>query len=377
MDTFTAGQWIQQRDYQSFAPSLIDRLWKVDASAILESLSKADRQLGRLDMYSEYVPDLDLFVQMHVVKEATQSSKIEDTQTEMAEAVLPEEEIAPERRDDWREVNNYIRALKDSIAALDKLPFSTRLLREAHATLMEGARGEHKTPGEYRISQNWIGGSNPSNARFVPPVHDDVPGLMSDLERFAHNRDLHLPPLLKAGIMHYQFETIHPFLDGNGRIGRLMIPLYLVSEGILKQPVLYLSDYLESHREEYYKRLTRVREKDAIGEWLHFFLDGITATAKKGVETFDNILKFQRHWEAEIQSWKPQATAGLALFRFLFTHVAVDANTVAAAAGVSNPTAYKLIERFIDCGLLKEVTGAKRGKVFVFQPYLLIFSESP
>lgn len=373
MDQFTAGQWIQQRDYQSFAPVLIDRPWKIEAAIILESLSQADRHIGRLDMFSEYVPNLDLFVQMHVVKEATQSSRIEDTQTEMAEAVLPEEEIQLERREDWREVNNYIRALREAIDALDKLPFSTRLLREAHATLLKGARGKHKTPGDYRVSQNWIGGSNPSNARFVPPVHEDVPGLMSDLEHFAHNRNLHLPPLLKAGIMHYQFETIHPFLDGNGRIGRLMMPLYLVSVGILKQPVLYLSDYLESHREEYYERLTRVREKNALGEWLQFFLDGITATAKKGVTTFDAILKFQRDTEAEIQAWKPQATSGLALFRHLFTHLYVDAQDVAAAAGVSLPTAYKLIDRFVARGLLVEVTGAQRGKLFFFKPYLELF----
>ncbi len=373
MDQFEAGQWIRQRDYKSFAPTPIDRPWNINAAPILQSLSHADRHLGRLDMFSEYVPDLNLFVRMHVVKEATQSSKIEDTRTEMEEVMLPEEEIHPERRDDWREVNNYIRALDDAISALGKLPFSTRLLREAHATLMAGVRGEHKTPGEYRVSQNWIGGSNPTNARFVPPVHEDVPELMSDLERFAHHHELHLPPLLKAGIMHYQFETIHPFLDGNGRIGRLMIPLYLVSEGILKQPVLYLSDYLEKNREEYYERLTRVREKNAIAEWLQFFLDGIAATAKKGVETFDAILQFQREWETDIQSWKPQATSGLALFRHLFTQPAVDAHAVASAASVSSPTAYKLIERFQKHGLLKEITGAKRGKIFVFDPYLKLY----
>ena len=373
MDTFESGKWLNQGDYRSFGPSRINRRWLVQEPRILESLSRADRQLGRLDMFSEYVPNLDLFVRMHVTKEATESSRIEDTQTEIEEAVLPEEEVPVERRDDWREVNNYIQALNGAIASLETLPFSNRLLRDAHATLMSGVRGEHKTPGEFRRSQNWIGGSNPGNARFVPPIHEDVPGLMGDLEMFAHNTDLHLPPLLKVAIMHYQFETVHPFLDGNGRIGRLMVPLYLVSEDILKKPVLYLSDYLERNREEYYGRLTRVREQNALGDWLIFFLDGLSQTAKQGVDTFNQILQFEKHWEAEINNWKPHGTAGLALFRHLFTRVVTDAKDVAAAATISMPTAYKLIERFVELGLLRELTGAKRGRIFRFEPYLKLF----
>lgn len=326
-------------------------------------------------MFSEYVPDLDLFVRMHVTKEATESSRIEDTQTEMEEALLPEEEIREERRDDWREVHNYINAMDAAVAALDTLPFSTRLLRDAHATLMSGVRGEHKTPGEFRRSQNWIGGSNPGNARFVPPIHENVPELMGDLELFAHNADLHLPPLFKVAIMHYQFETIHPFLDGNGRIGRLMVPLYLVSQDILKKPVLYLSDYLERNREQYYERLTRVRQENAIADWLHFFLDGLSETAERGVNTFNEILRFKARWEAEIAGWKSQSNAGHALFQYLFTHVWVNAQMVGQAAGVSQPTAYKLIGRFVEKGLLREVTGAKRDRLFLFEPYLQLYKR--
>lgn len=345
----------------------------IDNPRVLEALSKADRQLGRLDMFSEYMPNLDYFVRMHVAKEATESSRIEDTQTEMEEAVLPEEEIQEERRDDWREVNNYIRSMRTAIEKLDSRPFSTRLLREAHATLMEGVRGEHKTPGEFRRSQNWIGGSNPGNARFVPPVAEDVPELMGDLESFAHNADLHLPPLFKVALMHYQFETIHPFLDGSGRIGRLMVPLYLVSQGILKAPVLYLSDYLERNREEYYERLTRVREKHAIGDWLVFFLDGLAETAANGVNTFSEILRFKAYWEKEIAAWKPHAQSGLMLLDYLFGQVWVNAKMVAKATGVSQPTAYKLIERFVQNGLLVEMTGAKRDRIFRFDAYLKIY----
>lgn len=340
---------------------------------VQEALSRADRHLGRLDMFSEYVPNLDLFIQMHVTKEATKSSRIEDTRTEIDEAILPEEEIALERRDDWLEVNNYIRAMRHCMEALSQLPFSNRLLKDAHATLMQSVRGAEKMPGEFRSSQNWLGGSNPGNARFVPPAQENVLELMGDLEKFAHNDELHLPPLLRAGIMHYQFETIHPFLDGNGRIGRLMIPLYLISSGILKQPVLYLSDYLERNREEYYERLTRVRDHNDLSGWLHFFLDGITETAKNGVETFDQILKLKLHWEAEIASWKPRTSHGAKLFPHLFTHPWVNASQVCQVCSVSPATAYTLIDRFVSAGLLREITGAKRGKLYLFEPYLKLF----
>ena len=373
MNSFHAGHWMKRSGYRSFEPGKINRPWKIDDAIVQESLSTADRHLGRLDMFSEYVPNLDLFIQMHVAKEATKSSRIENTRTEIEEAILPQEEIAIERRDDWMEVNNYIVAMRRGMEALDRLPFSNRLLKEAHQTLMQGVRGREKMPGEFRTSQNWLGGSNPGNARFVPPIHENVPDLMGDLETFVHNADLHLPPLLKAGIMHYQFETIHPFLDGNGRIGRLMIPLHLISNKILKQPVLYLSDYLERNREEYYQRLTRVRDYHDLSGWLHFFLDGITETAQNGVATFDQILQLQKHWEKEIGSWKPRTAHGLKLFTHLFTHPWVNAAQVSEVCTVSPGTAYTLIERLVTCGLLREITGAKRGKLYLFDPYLKLF----
>jgi Fic family protein len=373
MLTYTAGTQRQRTDYRSFEPHLLNREWSFNSRRLIESLSKADRQLGRLDMFSEYVPNLDLFIQMHVVKEATQSSRIEDTKTEIEEAFLPEDEIAPERRDDWQEVSNYIIAMHQSIGDLTTLPFSTRLLCSAHKELMQGVRGERKTPGEYRRSQNWIGGSSPSNARFVPPIHDNVPEYMGDLELFAHNKELHIPPLLKIALMHYQFETIHPFLDGNGRIGRLMIPLFLISEGILKKPVLYISDFLERNRDEYYQRLTDVRTQNDIEGWLIFFLDGIAETADKGVRTFDQILQFQRQWTETIRAWKSQSKAGLLLLEALFSKPVTSAAGVAEVTQVSMPTVYKLIERFCKAELLVEITGAKRNKLFVFQPYLNLF----
>jgi len=373
MKEFKAGMLQQHNGYSSFEPSEVNRQWIIDDPVILNALSKADRALGRLDMFSEYVPDLDMFIKMHVTKEATQSSKIEDTQTEMEEALMPEEEVIPERRDDWQEVQNYISALNTSITELGNLPFSNRLLCQAHTTLMHGVRGKLKTPGEYRRSQNWIGGSNPGNARFVPPHHDGLFHLMGDLEKFAHNEQFPLPPLVKAAILHYQFETIHPFLDGNGRIGRLMIPLYLISQGVLKQPVLYLSDYLERNRAEYYSRLSIARSENDIRGWLHFFLDGISETADQGVKTFDAILKFQRQWEEQIGSWKSQSTSGLLLFKYLFTQPIISAAGAAKVASISNPTAYRLISQFTQNGLLREITGAKRGKLYLFHSYLALF----
>jgi Fic family protein len=221
MKYFKSGQYISQGYYKSFQPEFINRQLQIDDMGILQLLSQADRELGRLDMYSKYIPNIELFISMHVLKEATQSSKIEGTQTNMDEALLDKEDLPVDKRDDWEEVQNYIKAMEWAIEHLDKLPFSSRLIRETHRVLLQGVRGEKKQPGEFRISQNWIGGATINDAVFIPPVHSSVPELMSDIEKFIHNEEIHIPELLKIGLVHYQFETIHPFLDGNGRVGRL------------------------------------------------------------------------------------------------------------------------------------------------------------
>lgn len=373
MKHFQSGHIVQQAHYKSFQPSLIHRAWELDSMELIQLLGQADRELGRLDMYSDYIPNIDLFIRIHVLKEATKSSRIEGTQTNMDEALRAREDIAVEKRDDWEEVQNYVAAMNKVIARLGTLPFSARLIREAHAILMQGVRGKHKTPGEFRQSQNWIGGATINDAVFVPPVHTSVDELMADLEKFVHDDKQYFPELLKIALMHYQFETIHPFLDGNGRVGRLMITLYLVSKGILKKPVLYLSDFFERNRTHYYDNLMRVREKNDLQQWFKFFLVGIVETAKSGIATFDNILKLQKKAEGQIQTLGSRAANAQKVLDTLYHHPIIDAARVGKIAKVSPASAYKLVADLERFGMLKEITGGKRGRMYMFDAYVGLF----
>ena len=340
---------------------------------ILDLLSQADRELGRLDMYSKYIPNIDLFISMHVLKEATQSSKIEGTQTNMDEALLEKEDLPLDKRDDWDEVQNYIKAMEWAINQLKNLPFSSRLIRGTHKALLQGVRGEIKQPGAYRKSQNWIGGATINDAVFIPPVHSSVPELMSDIEKFLHNEELHIPELLKIGLVHYQFETIHPFLDGNGRVGRLIIPLYLVSKGILQKPVLYLSDFFEKNRKLYYDNLTLVREKNDIEQWYKFFLVGVIETAKNGINTFDNILQLQKQTDFDIQSLGSRASKAKKVIDFLYNRPIITADKLSEIVSISMPSSYKLISDLENLNILKEMTGGQRSRIYVFDNYIKLF----
>jgi Fic family protein len=373
MKSFQSGRYEQQAHYKSFQPSPIHRAWTVADMALLKLLGEADRELGKLDMYSGYVPNIDLFIQMHVLKEATQSSRIEGTQTNMEEALLEKKDVAPERRDDWEEVRNYVAAMNEAVAKLQKLPFSARLIRETHKTLMRGVRGRHKQPGEFRTSQNWIGGASINDASFVPPLHTSIGELIADLERFVHDEQQHFPELLKAALVHYQFETIHPFLDGNGRVGRLLITLYLVSRGLLKQPVLYLSDFFERNRQLYYDNLMRAREKNDLARWFRFFLVGVTETARSGIATFDRILRLQKRVEEQLQGLGSRTANAQKVMQHLYRHPVADAARIGKAARVSPASAYKLIADLERLGLLREITGGRRGKRYAFEPYLKLF----
>ena len=374
MKKFKAGKYINQGHYKSFQPEFINRTWRMEDMELLTLLSKADRHLGRLDMYSEYVPSVDLFISMHVIKEATQSSKIEGTQTNIKEALLEQEDLTTEKRDDWVEVQNYIKAMHKAVELLKKLPFSSRLIKETHKVLMQGVRGENKMPGEFRTSQNWIGGASINNAAFVPPVHTSIPALIADLEKFAHARAHFFPDLLRIALMHYQLETIHPFLDGNGRVGRLIITLYFVENEILKVPILYLSDYFERNRNLYYENLMLAREKQDLLMWFKFFVEGVIETAKSGIATFDNILKLRERIDEKIQTLGSRSIQGKKLINALYKRPLVDASKVAEIIDASAPTAYKLLDDFQKLGILTEFTGGKRSKRFTFDEYIDLFA---
>ncbi len=373
LETFVAGHLKQRYQYKSFEPVPVNHGWTWEDATINTLLEQANRALGELNAFSLIVPDIDLFIEMHVAKEAQTSSKIEGTRTGMDEALMSEEQIQPEKRDDWREVRNYIDAMNTAIGELKSLPLSNRLLKQTHSILMSGVRGEHKQPGEFRNSQNWIGGSNLDDAAFIPPHHENVSELMGDLEKFWHNKEIVVPHLVRVAISHYQFETIHPFLDGNGRIGRLLIPLYLISHGLLAKPSLYLSDFFERNRASYYDALMQVRASNDLIHWIRFFLNGVAQTATKGREVFRQILALRTEVEqAVLVLGKRAHTARLALNLF-YRRPIINARDVEKTLSITTPTANALIKALVELGILVEITGQQRWRSYAFGRYLSLF----
>lgn len=371
---FTAGQYVQQYQYKSFSPSKINLEWTWKDPKINTLLSEANKKLGELNAFSLYVPDIDFFISMHVIKEATTSSRIEGTRTGIDEALLSKDEIIPEKQDDWQEVQNYIKALNYSIEKLKDLPLSTRLLRDAHKILLEGVRGESKMPGAYRTSQNWIGGASLKDAVFIPPHYSEVSELMSDLENFIHNDRIDVPHLIRIAIAHYQFETIHPFLDGNGRLGRLMITLYLVSTALLEKPTLYLSDFFERNRALYYDNLTFVRTSNNLVQWVRFFLVAIIEVSNKGIITFRKILKLKENIEGvKLLSLGKRINNAKKLISFLYKKPLINVKDVEILLNVTTKPANAIIQEFIKLGILKEITGYKRNRLFLFEEYYNLF----
>ncbi len=310
---------------------------------------------------------------MHVLKEGTKSSRIEGTRTNIDEAIQKEEYIRPEKKDDWQEVQNYVQAMNQAIASLEKLPLSNRLLKQTHKTLIQGVRGTHKLPGEFRQSQNWIGGSSLADAAFIPPHPDGIAGLMADLEKFLHNDNIPVPHLIKAAIAHYQFETIHPFLDGNGRIGRLLITLYLVSNHLLYKPTLYLSDYFEKNKALYYDNLTRVRTHNDLTQWIKYFLEGVRTTSENSIQTFKSIIKLRSEAEHKIISLGKKQPLAKSFLQYLYSKPITDAADVAEALEINVSTALRLIDDFLTLKILIEVTGFKRNRIFTFDDYIKLF----
>jgi len=372
-ENFKSGKWMPQYQYKSFSPVLVNRLWSWSDPKINTLLEKASRALAELDAFTLIVPDVDLFIQMHITKEANTSSRIEGTQTEMDEAVLDHNQLAPEKRDDWQEVQNYVQALNEAIDSLQSLPLSNRLLKQTHAILMKGARGERKSPGEFRTSQNWIGGSSLTDAAFIPPHVDELADLMSDLEAFWHNDGINVPQLIRIAISHYQFETIHPFLDGNGRIGRLLITLYLVDKGLLRMPSLYLSDFFERNRGSYYDALTQVRLSNDITHWVQFFLSAVIETATKGKQTFQAILKLRQELDSLIMTYGKRAENAHIMLRHLYKTPTITINQAADILKLSHQAAASLIKKLAEDNVLHEYTGYQRNKVFMFSRYIELF----
>ena len=348
LEAFSAGTWRKRYHYKSFEPTSVNLEWTWEDAGINALLESATRALGELNAFSLIVPDVDRFIRMHVVKEAQTSSRIEGTQTEIDEAVLSEDQVEPERRDDWAEVRNYIDAVN--------------------------MRGESKLPGEFRTSQNWIGGSSLTDAAFIPPHQDGVPDLMGDLERFWHNDGIRVPHLVRAAITHYQFETIHPFLDGNGRIGRLLMPLYLISQGLLAKPSLYLSDFFERNRASYYDALMRVRQADDLVHWVRFFLTGVAETATKGRNVFRSVLDLRNEAEQAVLGLGKRAPTGRAALDLLYQKPVITAGDLQAGLQIAHPTANAVLRDLGNLGLISEVTGRQWGRAYAFHRYIALFA---
>lgn len=373
ISNFKSGKLVQRLQYKSFEPTFINTEWHLDNSSVTLILSQADQKLGELNAFSQLIPDIDFFIKMHVLKEGTKSNRIEGTQTNIDEAVQMEEYINPEQKDDWQEVQNYVQAMNTAIDELKKIPLSNRLLKKTHQLILQGVRGKHKQPGEFRSSQNWIGGNSLVDAKFIPPHQEGLLELMSDLEQFIHSENSNLPHLIKIAILHYQFETIHPFLDGNGRIGRLLITLYLVSTGLLAKPTLYLSDFFEKNKEHYYDNLTLVRTKNDMVQWLKFFLEGVKTTAENSIQTFKKIIELRTSTENKIMTLGKKQKLANNVLKYLYGQPITDMQSIATALNVSLSTVSRLLNDFVKLEILIELTGYKRNRVFAFEQYLKLF----
>ena len=373
---FKTGSLKKGYQYSYFLPEKINHSFIWTDGSINELLEKASLLLGELNSFSRFVPDTDMFIKMHIYKEAIESNKIEGTRTNIEEALHEEKDIDPDEHDDWVEVNNYVNAMNEAIKELTRLPLSNRLIRLTHKILLSGVRGEKKSPGEFRRSQNWIGGATPATALYVPPIETEVPDLIADFEMFLHNRELKIPHLIRIAIAHYQFETIHPFLDGNGRTGRLLITLYLVSNGILEKPLLYLSDFFEKNRSLYYDHLTFVHTKNALGDWLKFFLTGVIQTSENGVKTLKEIADLKKNIEKEImESLGKRTKNGYTLLNGLFHKPVLTSKDVQLITDLTPKASNDLIQAFMDLHILKEKTGYSRNRIFVFDDYIKLFNR--
>jgi len=375
IEKFSSGTFVNQNRYKSFLPVSINTSWNWSNPEINVLLEQASRELGGLNSFSDLIPNIDVYIQMHIRTEANKSSRIEGTKTSIEEELMSVEDIAPEKRDDHEEVRNYIDALNYGISRIqdDDFPLTTRLLKEVHTILMRGVRGEHKTPGEFRTQQNWIGGTMPSNAVYVPPSVNDMHELLSDFEKFIHNDEQQIPHLIKIALIHYQFETIHPFQDGNGRIGRLIIPLYLLDKKLLDKPCFYISDFFERNRTTYYDALQNVREKSDLTSWIVFFLRAVIYTAKSAKNKFKKVVKLVNEYEERVLSFSGRPDNNRKVLKAFFNEPVATGKLLQIKASLSQGTIDKVVRNMVDADMLSEITGYGRNRIFVLIKYLHVF----
>ena len=371
IETSAAGEKVR-----AFVPPPLPPEPAIDVLVLLEKLSLAERALGRLDGITMLLPRQELFLYMYVRKEAVLSSQIEGTQSTLSDLLRFEAEAqAGQPIDDIREVSNYVDAMMYGLERLRDLPLSLRLIREMHGRLLQSARGGTKSPGEFRRSQNWIGGTRPGNALFVPPPVNELGPCLDAFERFMHEDASRLPALIKAGLLHVQFETLHPFLDGNGRIGRLLVTLYLCINGVLNKPLLYLSLFLKTHRAEYYRLLQEVRENGNWEAWLDFFLTGVAQTANQAFEAATHIVDLFRQDRERIATEGERASSTLRIHDLFQLNPFLTSNQLVRQTGLSSPTVNTALADLQRLGIIEEVTGRKRGRVFSYRRYLSVLNE--
>jgi Fic family protein len=374
LEEYKAGEYKQGNGYKAFLPSKINYNWGWDDTKLDSLLAEANRQIGELNAYSLLLPNVDLYIKMHVKIEANKSSKIEGTRTTIEEDLSDLQDINPEKRDDWEEVQNYVKATNYGIDRINNgFPVCNRLIRDIHKILLNGVRGEKKTPGEFRISQNWIGGTMPSTAAYVPPLVEDLADCLKDLELFINNEEIDTPDLIKIAIIHYQFESIHPFLDGNGRIGRLLIPLYLQSKKYLDNPCLYISFFFEKNRDLYYQKLNDVRIKNDIIGWIKFFLEGIIETVKIAKEKFKKVVELTKKVDTQITDLKVKYDNAKKIIDYFYDEPYSTRKKISEALEMPESTVNGVINELKSANIIKETTGYSRNQIFVFSEYVEIF----
>ena len=374
LEDYKAGEYKQGNGYKAFLPNNINYNWGWDDTKLDALLAEANRQIGELNAYSLLLPNVDLYIKMHVKIEANKSSKIEGTKTTIEEDLSDLQDINPEKRDDWEEVQNYVKATNYGIDRINNnFPVCNRLIRDIHRILLNGVRGEKKTPGEFRVSQNWIGGTMPSNAAYVPPLVEDLADCLKDLELFINNEEIDTPDLIKIAIIHYQFESIHPFLDGNGRIGRLLIPLYLQSKKYLDNPCLYISFFFEKNRDLYYQKLNDVRVKNDIIGWIKFFLEGIIETAKIAKEKFKKVVELTKKVDTQISDLKVKYDNAKKIIDYFYNEPYSTRKKISEALEMPESTVNGVINELKSANIIKETTGYSRNQIFVFSEYVEIF----